>query len=101
MGLRGIAAVGMTAAVFVAITSAAVGVALLANVRVSYLAYAIWVGSVIALLPRAFPPDERLKLGAWAVIAAFIFAALAAAWVIWLAVTRARWVPVEQRAFVR
>ncbi len=92
MGRDGWRAALFASLIFLLVGATAAAVAVLTDGLVRYFAYVVWYGALVALVPWAYPPSERLRHGAWAFVGAFFFAPAAVAWLSWLAVTRGRWV---------
>jgi hypothetical protein len=80
-------AVLVTVSIVVPIASGAAVLALLTGLPL-FLVYAVWIAPVVVLIPFAYPPADKRRYGVWTVAAALVLPALAAAWVIWLILTR-------------
>ncbi len=80
-------AVLFTVSIVVVIALGVAALALLTDLPL-FLVYAVWIAPVVALIPYAYPPADKRRYGVWTVAAALVLPALAAAWVIWLILTR-------------
>jgi hypothetical protein len=80
-------AVLVTVSIVVVIASGAAVLVLLTDLPL-FLVYAVWIAPVVVLIPYAYPPADKRRYGVWTVAAALVLPASAAAWIVWLVLTR-------------
>jgi hypothetical protein len=86
--LRGRRIALVTVSIVIGIASSAAALVLSTDVPL-FLAYSVWVGPVVVLVPYAYASTERRPYGAGTVAAALVLPIVSAVWVLWLVVIHA------------